>query len=396
MTTDMLFAIEREVVRESETGASTKTRSYAFDALGQRATLSENGSRYSYVVDQRESVVALLDQTNGIKAAYGYRAYGEANPSLTKTAGGFTPSTNLYRYSGKRFDPAAKAYDMGARHYFPSQARWFQQDLYADALDNLGLSTDPLNSNRYLFTGANPINYIELDGHAAGAVGPTYDGGTGDPDPTRQAGLMADAFVRLGCRSTQRAECAGAISGIEQQLRLYSNQKLLCAQTRDARHCTAGAGAKELLSIADTLTTFTGMGGITKTGIKFSVKKIIKEIAKRRAAKSAQAVDQGFAVGAGFRSFSQAKRVLGPAGEGKQWHHLVEQTPGNVGRFGPQVIHNTGNLVRLDTAVHRQVSGYFSSKQPFTGGQTVRQWLSGQSYARQQQFARQVMERFGR
>ena len=244
MTTDMLFAIEREVVRESETGASTKTRSYAFDALGQRATLSENGSRYSYVVDQRESVEALLDQTNGIKAAYGYRAYGEANPSLTKTAGGFTPSTNLYRYSGKRFDPAAKAYDMGARHYFPSQARWFQQDLYADALDNLGLSTDPLNSNRYLFTGANPINYIELDGHAAGAVGPTYDGGTGDPDPTRQAGLMADAFVRLGCRSTQRAECAGAISGIEQQLRLYSNQKLLCAQTRDARHCTAGAGRK--------------------------------------------------------------------------------------------------------------------------------------------------------
>jgi hypothetical protein len=44
---------------------------------------------------------------------------------------------------------------------------------------------------------------------------------------------------------------------------------------------------------------------------------------------------------------------------------------------------------------HRQVSGYFSSKQPFTGGQTVRQWLSAQSYARQQQFARQVMERFG-
>jgi hypothetical protein len=194
---------------------------------------------------------------------------------------------------------------MGARHYFPAQARWFQQDLYADALANLGLSTDPLNSNRYLFTGANPINYVELDGHAAGAVGPTYDGGTGDPDPTRQAGLMADAFVRLGCKSTQRAECAGAISGIEQQLRLYSNQKLLCAQTRDARHCTAGAGAKELLSIADTLTTFTGMGGITKTGIKFSVKKIIKEVAKRRAAKS---LPRGFASADDFAEFGSSLR----------------------------------------------------------------------------------------
>lgn len=117
--------------------------------------------------------------------------------------------------------------------------------------------------------------------------------------------------------------------------------------------------------------------------------------AGRSAAKGARGVDQGFAVGAGFRSFSQAKRVLGPAGEGKQWHHLVEQTPGNVGRFGPEAVHNTGNLVRLDTAVHRQVSGYYSSKQPFTGGQTVRQWLGGQSYARQQQFSRQILDRFG-
>ena len=166
-TTEMVYlGVGDQVIRETESGTPAKDRRYAFDALGQRATLSENGSRYSYVVDQRESVVALLDQTNGIKASYGYRAYGEANPSLTKTAGGFNASTNLYRYTGKRFDPGARAYDMGARHYFPAQARWFQQDVYADALDNLGLSADPLNSNRYLFTGANPINNIEIDGHA--------------------------------------------------------------------------------------------------------------------------------------------------------------------------------------------------------------------------------------
>lgn len=48
----------------------------------------------------------------------------------------------------------------------------------------------------------------------------------------------------------------------------------------------------------------------------------------RLAAQVARGVDQGFAVGAGFRSFSQARRILGPAGEGQQWHHLVEQTPG--------------------------------------------------------------------
>ena len=106
-----------------------------------------------------------------VKAAYGYTAYGEANPALTKTAAGFNANGNLYRYTGKRFDPAARAYDMGARHYFPGAGRWFQQDVYTDALANLALSSDPLTQNRYAFTAANPVNYIEVDGHRAAAVG---------------------------------------------------------------------------------------------------------------------------------------------------------------------------------------------------------------------------------
>ena len=106
-------------------------------------------------------------------------------------------------------------------------------------------------------------------------------------------------------------------------------------------------------------------------------------------------INQGFAVGQGFRSFSQFKRVLGPAGPGKEWHHVVEQTSSNVGHFGPGAVHNTGNLVRLDADVHRQISAYYSSKDFFTGGQTIRQWLSGQSYAAQQEFGRRIMARFG-
>lgn len=99
--------------------------------------------------------------------------------------------------------------------------------------------------------------------------------------------------------------------------------------------------------------------------------------------------------GQGFRSFGAFKRAMGPAGEGMQWHHVVEQTPGSVARFGREALHNTGNVVRLDTAVHRQVSGYYSSIQPFTGGQTVRQWLSTQSFEAQMQFGRQVLSDFG-
>lgn len=87
--------------------------------------------------------------------------------------------------------------------------------------------------------------------------------------------------------------------------------------------------------------------------------------------------------------------LRGSAGEGMQWHHLVEQTPGNVARFGGEAIHNTGNLVRLETGVHRQISGYYSSIQDFTGGQTVRQWLGTQSLEAQQQFGLEMLRRFG-
>ena len=85
---------------------------------------------------------------------------------------------------------------------------------------------------------------------------------------------------------------------------------------------------------------------------------------------------------------------MGPAGPDRQWHHVVEQTGGNVSRFGSEAIHNTDNLVALETSVHRKVSGDYSSKQAFTGGQTVRQWLGTQSYEAQQRFGQRSMDRF--
>ena len=47
---------------------------------------------------------------------------------------------------------------MGARRYSASSGRFLQQDIYYGAIDNLGLAQDPLTANRYLFTGANPVN----------------------------------------------------------------------------------------------------------------------------------------------------------------------------------------------------------------------------------------------
>ncbi|WP_225409389.1 SitA5 family polymorphic toxin [Stigmatella hybrida] len=101
---------------------------------------------------------------------------------------------------------------------------------------------------------------------------------------------------------------------------------------------------------------------------------------------------------AGFRSwgsFSGLKSALGPAGPGKQWHHIVEQAPGNVERFGPHALHNTENVIPLEEGLHTQISAFYSRKRFFITNSenlTVREWLSTQSFETQRQFGLQAIE----
>lgn len=95
-----------------------------------------------------------------------------------------------------------------------------------------------------------------------------------------------------------------------------------------------------------------------------------------------------------WRSFSGFKRAMGPAGPGKQWHHIVEQTPGNVGRFGGEALHNTENVIALDESLHQRLSSFYSTiRYGITGTPlTVRQWLSAQSYEAQAAFGLRAIE----
>jgi len=90
-----------------------------------------------------------------------------------------------------------------------------------------------------------------------------------------------------------------------------------------------------------------------------------------------------------FRSFGALKRYLGSPGFGRQWHHIVEQS--QIKQFGAAAIHSTDNVVSVSWADHIRISAYYSSKRPFTGGLTVRQWLKGQSWEDQYSFGRDVL-----
>nr|WP_254624162.1 hypothetical protein [Myxococcus sp. CA033] len=96
-----------------------------------------------------------------------------------------------------------------------------------------------------------------------------------------------------------------------------------------------------------------------------------------------------------YSSFKSFKRAMGPAGPGKEWHHIVEQTDGNVGRFGPKAIHNTENLIPVEVAIHQQISALYSSIRAYSQGKTVRAWLSSQSLASQRAFGLKVLRDHG-
>jgi hypothetical protein len=94
-------------------------------------------------------------------------------------------------------------------------------------------------------------------------------------------------------------------------------------------------------------------------------------------------------------SFSGFKSANGPAGTGKAWHHIVEQTPGNAKRFGGEALHNTENIIALDKALHDKVSAFYSrirSSVTKSTRLTVRQWLGTQSYEAQREFDLLAME----
>lgn len=95
----------------------------------------------------------------------------------------------------------------------------------------------------------------------------------------------------------------------------------------------------------------------------------------------------------GFSSFRALKRALGPAGEGRQWHHIVEQS--KIGQFGAESIQNVDNVIALPKPVHETISGFYSSKVAgLTGDKTVRQWLEGKPFQFQYEFGRETIKNF--
>ncbi|MCA1572641.1 MAG: hypothetical protein LC798_20560, partial [Chloroflexi bacterium] len=142
-------------------GTESKTKTYSYSGDGSRVALTQSGGTdagtYFYGYDFKGSVATLMaDDTGTLKATYAYDPYGAPDPASTVDDPQDDDPLNPYRYDGRRFDTATQSLDMGARVFDSSTTRFLQRDYLLGALDDMSLSTDPINGTRYALGAGNP------------------------------------------------------------------------------------------------------------------------------------------------------------------------------------------------------------------------------------------------
>lgn len=79
-----------------------------------------------------------------------------------------------------------------------------------------------------------------------------------------------------------------------------------------------------------------------------------------------------------FRNERELRDYLGPAGPGREWHHIVEKRLEVL--FSPELIHSTDNIINLPVDLHRHINGKMSRKSSATNDIVRRFYLSRFSF----------------
>lgn len=84
-----------------------------------------------------------------------------------------------------------------------------------------------------------------------------------------------------------------------------------------------------------------------------------------------------------FRSARELKQYLGPAGAGREWHHIVEQRLAGREGFPAELIHSTDNIISLPTEVHRRINARMGMRLSAYNRNIVRHELERRIFAQQ-------------
>src|SRR5579871_6421769 len=116
----------RVVVSDTLSGQTTYTDTFIYDQAGLpleliRAIGGGGTSRYWYVLDGRDNVVALIDSTGNVVDRYSYDLWGKVLTAQETVA-------QPYLYGGYWYDRELGWYWLAVRHYDPTLERFLQPD----------------------------------------------------------------------------------------------------------------------------------------------------------------------------------------------------------------------------------------------------------------------------
>ena len=113
---------------------------------GQRGTTAD---KYWYRQDIRGSITNIIDNAETVKKSYTYDAFGN-----TAQSGSFQ---NSFAYTGAVLDEETGLYYMNARYYDPSTGRFVSQDSYRGESEGLW--------HLYAYCDSDPVNFTDPTGH---------------------------------------------------------------------------------------------------------------------------------------------------------------------------------------------------------------------------------------
>jgi RHS repeat-associated protein len=276
--------------------------------------------------------------------------------SNSNTASGLWPCGYDYRggsrCTGKERDVETGLDYFGARYLSSAQGRWMSPDeLFADQHPE-----DPQSWNLYGYVRNNPLRMVD-DGHQAKPAEEFKLTALPDGKGSQRIQDVTIGVVKsLGRGANELLDKMGANPSVTEALDRWT-------MPDNARQEMAGKATDFLIAVDS--------GTSLAAGFAFGRNPLV--------------------VGQAFKSFDALKRALGSAGEGMVWHHIVEQS--KVDSFGAEAIHNTANAVRVSEEINIKINGFYSSKQLFTNGVTVREWLKGKSWSEQYKFGKEILER---
>jgi RHS repeat-associated protein len=280
-----------------------------------------------------------------------------------------TPPSQSKAYLNERYDAETGLLYLHARYMDPLLDRFLTPDTWNPELPGVDI-------NRYAYAGNDPINASDANGHWIGADDVVATGGGALVGLAVQAGIDAWNGQLSSWQDYTSAGVAGAVMG---EATLYGGP-VVGGAAGGATHAATNAALKgQVPTVKDVVVE--GAGG----ALGGKLGKVVGNAAANLFGKGTRA----------YSSFTALKHAEGSAGPGNVWGHIVEQCQGKCTRaaFPSGMINNTANVVKMPTAVNQALANFYSSKPRFTGGLTVRDWLSRKTFKEQYEFGKKEFEK---